>query len=141
MRQDSGTTGSKRHSLCLNYGTINQEDSCGAVNSIARGSIYPVENDILQPMQDQLNEILKAEQIKYTNNNGIAESLHDAQTQNGFFAAAETDLNDDAIVQMEKDNLDLRRELQDALTNKKQADMKIQTYGFVFASFLLSTLY
>lgn len=130
MRQNSNTAAmrtsphdrQKRHSLCLNYGTINQDDSY--IN--ASGLIYPNENDIVQPMQEQFNELLKGEKLKYLNG-GADNNMDDAHQHNGIYDSTENNMNDGTIVQMEKDNLELRRELQDALANKKYADQKIQT--------------
>lgn len=98
-----------RSNLNLNYGTIsNHEDA-------ELG--FPTEDDIILPMNQQFNDIRKAEKLKYSQSNGkhSRESDHDASTSDGH------------IVQMEKDTLELRRELQDALAGKKQAENKVLT--------------
>lgn len=88
----------KRRSLHLNYGTQMQDD----------------ENDMLRPMQQKLNELIKDEHFNRSNSDQFASN-------------AETENHDHTIVvQMEKDNLDLRRELQDTRASKKLADKKIQ---------------
>lgn len=113
----------KRHSFSLNYGTINQED--GILNS----PLFHNETDILQPMQDQFNELLKGEKLKYGINGESTDDGHvKNKVPNGHYTSSESDGNDVQLLQMEKDNLELRRELQDALANKKHADNKIQAY-------------
>lgn len=130
LRQNSGASirstpqdRSKRHSLCLNYGTVHQDDTI-LLNGINE-SAFTNESVI---DQDQFNELLKAEQMKYMNGdvNGIDGAR---QNTNEIYVNGgdENDVGNGTLVQMEKDNLDLRRELQDALATKKQADKKIQT--------------
>lgn len=99
-----------RSSLNINYGTISNHDD------VDLG--FPTEDDIILPMNQQFNDIRKAEKLKYSQSNGkhSRESVdHDAPTSDGH------------IVQMEKDTLELRRELQDALAGKKQAENKVLT--------------
>lgn len=111
----------KRHSFSLNYGTINQEEA--GLNS----PLFHNETDILQPMQDQFNELLKGEKLKYGLKGGKTDDMHGTnKLQNGHYISSDNDGNDGQLLQMEKDNLELRRELQDALANKKHADNKIQ---------------
>lgn len=98
----------KRHSLGINYSAIHAEDGL---------PLNGGENEI---NQEQLNELLKGEQNLYVNGNASVREL-----MNGAYIDGEGDLNDGTLVQMEKDNLELRRELQDALATKKQADKKI----------------
>lgn len=123
---------SKRHSLNLNYGTVHQDDSA-LMNGFAE-TLF--DNDSVID-QDKFNELLKEEQMKYVNGNGAATTTTSVNS-NGELARQSTNeiyvngddndaLGNGALVQMEKDNLDLRRELQDALANKKHADKKIQT--------------
>lgn len=104
----------KRHSLGINYNPILPDDS-----NIMNGGGIGSENEL---NQDQLNELLKNEQNIYVNGN-----VGNPDIMNGGYIDGENDLNDGTLVQMEKDNLELRRELQDALANKKHADKKIQT--------------
>lgn len=123
---------SHRQSLNLNYGTINHDDTLG----------FATEQDIIRPMHQQFNDIRKAEKLKYSQNNGkhvfgsaAAVSSENHQTRPASFGGAgdstnyatqaEHEQNDGHIVQMEKDTLGLRRELQDALASKKSAESKI----------------
>lgn len=87
------------------------------------------ETDILQPMQEQFNELLKGEKLKYAANGAAIDEIHAKnKLQNGHYSVSDSEVNDGQLVQMEKDNLELRRELQDALANKKHADNKIYAY-------------
>lgn len=128
MRQTSNlrnTNGDrqKRHSFSLNYGTINQDD--GGLN----GPLFHSETDILQPMQEQLNELIKGEKLKYGINGAATDDTHSKnKLQNGHYPSDDGVVNDLQLLQMEKDNLELRRELQDAIANKKHADNKIHAY-------------
>lgn len=89
----------KRRSLCLNYENV----------------IPDFNNDMLRPMQQKFNDML----IKDENTNFN-------RSPNDQYANAENENHDITIIQMEKDNIDLRRELQDTRASKKQADKKIQ---------------
>lgn len=95
----------KHHSFSLKYGTLNQED----------------DNDPLRPIQQQFNELLKEDNHNFNRNN-IAQHQND----DIYTTDAANDNHESTIVQMEKDNLELRRELQDARASNKQADKKIQ---------------
>lgn len=127
LRQNSGSSvrstpqdRSKRHSICLNYGTMHQDDPV-LLNGIAE-SLCNNENVI---DREQFNELLKEEQMKYVNGDGNGDGR---QNPNEIYVNGDdNDVGNGTLVQMEKDNLDLRRELQDALATKKQADKKIQT--------------
>lgn len=129
LRQNSGASArstpqdrSKRHSLSLNYGTMHQDDAI-LLNGISE-SMFNNESVVIDP--DQFNELLKEEQMKYANGdgNGIGDTR---QNINDIYVNGDdADVGNGTLVQMEKDNLDLRRELQDALANRKQADKKIQ---------------
>lgn len=132
MRQNSGASvrstpqdRSKRHSLSLNYGTMHQDDAI-VLNGITESMLSG--DSVID--QDQFNELLKAEQMKYVNGDGVnVNGIGDARqnTNEIYVNGADDDVGNGTLVQMEKDNLDLRRELQDALANKKNADKKIQT--------------
>lgn len=102
-----------RQSLNINYGTINQEDSLD----------FNAEGEILRPMNQQFNDIRKAEKIKYVQSNGCSSSFGVIDHNN--YTTPENEQNDGQLVQMEKDTLDLRRELQDTIASKKQADNRI----------------
>lgn len=131
LRQNSGSSvrstpqdRSKRHSLSLNYGTMHQDEPI-MLNGISES----ISNNDSIFDQDQFNELLKEEQMKFANGDGIANGIDDARqnTNEIYLNGDDNDVGNGTLVQMEKDNLDLRRELQDALANKKQADKKIQT--------------
>lgn len=111
---------SKRHSLNLHYGTINQED---------RALSSPLFHNDIDHVQKQFHELLKTDELKYNMNGGSGnnDGYLKNNIQNGHHSASVRDGNDGQLLQMEKDNLELRRELQDALATKKHADTKIQT--------------
>lgn len=107
----------------LKYGTINSENSDAT--------------DQMQQMQQQFNELLKDDHFNFNrcnNNNNTNNAMIQQQQQQqqqypndiDAYADAATENHDFTIVQMEKDNLELRRELQDARASNKQADKKIQ---------------
>lgn len=130
LRQNSGASirstpqdRSKRHSFNLNYGTMHQDDPV-LLNGIVE-SMYSNESVI---DQEQFNELLKEEQMKFLNGDGNANGIGDTRqnTNEIYVNGDDNDVGNGTLVQMEKDNLDLRRELQDALATKKQADKKIQ---------------
>lgn len=109
----------------LKYGTIHS-DSGGDVA------------DPMQLMQQQFNELLKDDHANFnrcnnnTNNTNSNSNNNLATVQPQFpsdidvYANAPTENHECTIVQMEKDNIELRRELQDARASNKQADKKIQ---------------
>lgn len=76
--------------------------------------------DLLRPTQQQFNELLKEDNLNFNRNNIAQHSKDD------IYANTANDTNDPNIVQMEKDNLELRRELEDARATNKQADKRIQ---------------
>lgn len=94
----------KRRNFPLKYGTINQDSDC----------------DPLEPIQQQFTELLKEENLNFNRNSMAQHSKDDNYTN------TDNENHDCTIVQMEKDNLELRRELQDARASNKQADKKIQ---------------
>lgn len=114
----------KRHSMSLHYGTINQEDG------ILSSPLFHNDVDHVQhSMQKQFNELLKNDELKYNVNGGASgDGYAKNKIQNGHHSPSARDVNDGQLLQMERDNLELRRELQDAVANKKHADNKIQTY-------------
>lgn len=132
-----------RQNLNLNYGVINQDES------------FPTENDLVRPMNQHFNDIRKAEKLtnsngklnsyvssptstensnqQFVNNNqNNISSVANSSSRASSFSAEQSDYGtpaeheDGHIVQMEKDTLELRRELQDALASKKHAENKIQ---------------
>lgn len=102
----------------LKYGTINSECIDAA--------------DPMQLIQQQFNELLKEDHFNFnrcnsTNNStGIIQQPQQYPNDIDGYANVATENHDCTIVQMEKDNLELRRELQDARASNKQADKKIQ---------------
>lgn len=120
MRQNSSNRPSlspsdnqKRRSFPLKYGIVSQDED---------------NSDILRPLQQQFNEMLNESDNRNFNRNHIAQH-HKAE----LYANTTNDSHESTIVQMEKENLELRRrdeelrrELQDARASNKQADKKIQ---------------
>lgn len=100
------------------FSTINSEN----VGNVA---------DPMQLMQQQFNELLKEEHVNRcnnnaNNNNNLAIVQQPYSNDIDDYATAATENHECTIVQMEKDNIELRRELQDARASNKQADKKIQ---------------
>lgn len=79
------------------------------------------DTDLIRPIQQQFNELLKEDNLNFSRNN-IAQHSKDEIYAN----TANDGTHDHNIVQMEKDNLELRRELEDARATNKQADRRIQ---------------
>lgn len=106
----------RRQSFNLNYGIINQDDSTAGIIPT-----FLNESDALQPLPNEFGEM-----IRNGNLNGSSGSDNNNSTvqYNGIYTNNDTD---GQIIQMEMDNLKLRRELQDALATRKHADRKIQT--------------
>lgn len=100
----------------LKYGTINSESADAT--------------DQMHLMQQQFNELLNDDHLNFNhfNNNSTNALGQQQQYPNDVdvYADVTTENHDCTIVQMEKDNLELRRELQDARASNKQADKKIQ---------------
>lgn len=78
-----------------------------------------MDTDVLKPIQQRFQDMLKVDSSPIAERNGSA--------QNDLnYTNANNDNNGDlTLIQMEKDNLELRRGLQDALANSKQADQMI----------------
>lgn len=102
----------------LKYGTINSESADAS--------------DQMHLMQQQFNELLK-DDLNFNRFNNSSSNSSNAMSQQqqypndvDVYADATTENHECTIVQMEKDNLELRRELQDARASNKQADKKIQ---------------
>lgn len=77
------------------------------------------ENELFKPLQQHFNDMLKLDTTVVDGRNGVTQkdlNYMNAMSENG----------DCTLVQMERSNFDLRRELQDALANNKQAGKKIQ---------------
>lgn len=77
------------------------------------------ETDTDVPIQQRFQDMLKLDSSPAAERNGVA--------QNDLnYSNANNDNNGDlTLIQMEKDNLELRRGLHDALANSKQADQMI----------------
>lgn len=105
-----GRQRNRNNTLNLNYGTISNSDDTELA--------FATEEDIIiRPMNQHFNDIRKAEK-KYPQVNG----KHRDSTANNV---DHEPTSDGHIVQMEMDTLELRRELQDALAGKMQAENKI----------------
>lgn len=100
----------------LKYGTINSE-SGDATDQMQ-----------MHLLQQQFNELLKDDQFNFNrcNNNALAQQQQQYPNDIDVYTDGATENHECTIVQMEKDNLELRRELQDARASNKQADKKIQ---------------
>lgn len=108
----------------LKYGTINSEGGDAA--------------DQMHVLQQQFNELLKDDHFNLNrcnanananNNNAMAQQQQQQQQYPNdidVYVDGGTENHDCTIVQMENENLELRRELQDARASNKQADKKIQ---------------
>lgn len=75
------------------------------------------DTDLLRPTQ---LELLKEDNLNFNRNNIAQHSKDD------IYENTANDIHDPNIVQMEKDNLELRRELEDVRATNKQADKRIQ---------------
>lgn len=80
------------------------------------------ENEMFKPLQQHFNDMLKLDTAAVDGRNGVTQK--DLNYMNAM-----SDNGDCTLVQMEKSNFELRRELQDALANNKQAGKMIQTYA------------
>lgn len=106
---------SRPPSLNLSYGTISHDDTLG----------FSAESELIKPMNQQFNDIRKAEKLRYSQNNGKHESAtrQNSDPRDEYIDA--TEQHDVRIIQMEKDEIGLRQELQHAIASKKQAENKI----------------
>lgn len=102
-------------SLNLSYGTISQDDTIG----------FSTETELIKPMNQQFNDIRKAEKLRYSQNNGKHEPAARQSSDPRDEYMDPNDQHDVRIVQMEKDEIGLRQELQHAIASKKQAENKI----------------
>lgn len=80
-----------------------------------------VDNDLLKVHQQQFRD-MKIDSSPVAERNGMP------QKELSFLSTLNDTNGECTLVQMEKDNLELRRELQDALANNKQAGKKIQKW-------------
>lgn len=80
--------------------------------------------DLLRPIQQQFSELLKEDNLNFNRNIIAQQQQH--SNDDIYANAAHNESQECNIVQMEKDNLELRRELEDARASNKQADKKIQ---------------
>ncbi|XP_031631656.1 myb-like protein D isoform X2 [Contarinia nasturtii] len=82
------------------------------------------DTELLRPIQQQFNELLKEDNLNFGRNNIAQQQQH---PNDGIYAnATNNESHESNFVQIEKDNLELRRELEDARASNKQADKKIQ---------------
>lgn len=109
----------KRNSLSLNYGVINHEESFIPVVGPDRSTLQksPSMDAIKlgeQANSNRRNVYASPESHAYRLDNAYNSSIVEKQPN-----------SDEHLLQMEKDTLDLRRELQEALASKKQAENRI----------------
>lgn len=104
-----------RRCLNLNYGTINND-----------GVVIPNENEILTPLNPLTHDGRNSDKMQYLP--GYIDNVHLNGHVNGIYNAPENDANDSDIMQMEKETLKLRKELQDLMDSKSKADSKIIEY-------------
>lgn len=85
----------------------------------------PNENEILSPMNPLPHENRSSDKMQYVP--GYLENLHLNGHVNGggVYSTPENEANDSDIMQMEKETLKLRKELQDVMDSKQKADSKI----------------
>lgn len=87
------------------------------------------DNDILSPLNPLPHESRSADKLQYVP--GYLENLHlNGHANGGAYGAPESEANDSDIMQMEKETLKLRQELQDLKDSKQKADSKIQECVF-----------
>lgn len=101
----------KRHSMSLNYGTINNENP-----------MIPHQSDILTPMNQPSHESRKPDKGNYL---GYSDNVHLNGHVNGIYTTPENEHSNSDIMQMEQETLKLRKELQDVLDSKQLSDSKI----------------
>ncbi|XP_037030705.1 uncharacterized protein LOC119070455 isoform X5 [Bradysia coprophila] len=83
------------------------------------------ENDILSPLNPLPHDSRSAEKLQYVP--GYLENVHlNGHANGGAYCVPESEANDSDIMQMEKETLKLRQELQDMKDSKQKADSKIQ---------------
>lgn len=82
----------------------------------------PNDNEILSPLNVLPHESRSSEKISYV---PYLENLHMNGHVNGVYSTPVTDANSSDIMQMEKETLKLRKELQDLMDSKQKADSKI----------------
>lgn len=134
-RNATETNRQKRTSLNLNYGGIDETND------------FPVEM-LMHINQPQYNDLRKSDQNQFVQHNGRqygmisgengscisnnrtidsnSSHLYTQQQQQQQRESSNEQHNDDNIVQMEKETLELRRELQETIANQKRAEKKAQ---------------
>lgn len=115
-RSESSSSRHKRSSLNLNYGGIDETND------------YPVEM-LMHIKPTQYSNDPRNNGRSYTTENGSANQTMDSNTvpsHNVYATQAENEQNDNHLVQMEKETLQLRRELQETIANQKRAEKKAQ---------------
>lgn len=148
-RSVTETNRQKRTSLNINYGGIDETND------------FPVEMLMTLGAQPQYNDSRKSDQNQFVQHNGRQYGMHSGENQNGSCINSnnrtidsnssqhlyvqqqqqhresnEQQQNDDHIVQMEKETLELRRELQETLANQKRAEKKAQTLVHNYSYFV-----
>lgn len=98
-----------RRCLNINYGTVNNDSAAN-------------DNEMLAAMNPLPHENRSSDKIQY--GPGYLDNVHLNGHVNGMYNAPENESNSD-IMQMEKETLKLRKELQDLMDSKQKADSKI----------------
>lgn len=99
----------KRLNANINYGTINCTEDA--------------ELEIPPPVNQKLDEIFSQERRKYSKSNKNRHSI--AEIPNKI------EEREQMAIKLEKDTIELRKELQDALTNRQMAESKIAEYVII----------
>jgi hypothetical protein len=119
----------KRHSLNLNYGVINSNNGeqleappGGMVTNGGIDHLYKTMNNYSNDSSHSEDD-LNAEKLRYQRSpkpNGVVTTTGGNKLQFGI-----TEESEGQVLQYEKDALELRRELQEAVTSRKNAENKI----------------
>lgn len=106
----------------MNRSSVSPNDSQNRRSfTIKSRNIQDDDTNLMRPIQQQFNELLKEDNLNFSRNNMAQHSSDEI-----YANTANDETHDHNIVQMEKDNLELRRELEDARATNKQADRRIQ---------------
>jgi hypothetical protein len=134
LRHSNGTSNGvdyarhKRHSLNLNYGVISSNSEqleappAGVVTNGGADHLYKTLNTYSNDSSHSEDD-LNAEKLRYQRSpkpNGTVTTTGGNKLQFGI-----TEESEGQVLQYEKDALELRRELQEAVTSRKNAENKI----------------
>ncbi|XP_037922985.1 bromodomain and WD repeat-containing DDB_G0285837 isoform X2 [Hermetia illucens] len=115
---------SQRHSLNLNYGTINYEDGFSTMPTNAAPksvSLDAIKLDQIKSQLDRQNSHSSTLESQQQNGGTFRpeNAYHSSSSHDGGAGDGEH------LLQIQNDTIDLRRELQDAIASKKQAENRI----------------